>query len=135
MLSKYMILTREFRQVAEAGQVRKEVAAFVDKAYEDKTSATRLTVELTILGAAPGEIGYMHAVYTQDGHDVQKLKPLVPCSHHIHAKFYEMIEDYQEYAVPYDQIIKVLIEGGYDDYLASEWEGQRITPDAFESDS
>ena len=117
------------------GQVRKEVAQFIDKAHEDKTPEARVAVELKTLGAAPGEIGYLHAVYTPGGQDVHKLKSLVPYSHHIHAKFYEMTEDYQEYSIPYDQIVKVLIEGGYDGYLASEWEGQRITQDAFETDS
>jgi len=87
-----------------------------------------------LLDAAPGEFGYMHAVYTPGGQDVQKLKPLVPYSHHIHAKFYEMTEDYEEYSVPYDQIVKVLIEGGYDGYLASEWEGQRTTQDVLNAE-
>ena len=117
------------------GQVRKSVAEFIDKAYEDKTPEAKLAIELKHLDAAPGEFGYMHAVYTPGGQDVQKLKPLVPYSHHIHAKFYEMTEDYVEYGVPYDQIVKVLIEGGYDGYMASEWEGQRTTQDAFETDS
>jgi hypothetical protein len=82
----------------------------------------------------PGELNYLRAVYSPGGQDVAKLRHLVPYSHHIHAKFYEMTKDYQEYSIPYDQIVKVLIEGGYERYLASEWEGQRITQDAFETD-
>src|SRR5208282_1327151 len=35
------------------GQVRKEVAEFIDKAYEDKTPEAKLTVELKTLGAEP----------------------------------------------------------------------------------
>jgi Xylose isomerase-like TIM barrel len=117
------------------GQVRKDIAVFIDKAYEDKMPESKLAIELEAMEASPGEIGYMHAVYTPGGQDVQKLKPLVPYSHHIHAKFYEMTEDYQEYSIPYDQIVQVLVDGGYDGYLASEWEGQRTTQDAVETDS
>lgn len=87
-------------------------ASLIDKAYDDKVAEGKLAIELAALNSMPGEIGYMHAVYTPGGQDVQKLKPLVPYSHPIHAKFYEMTEDYQEYGIPYDQIIRVLIDDG-----------------------
>ena len=117
------------------GQLRQTVAEMIDKAHDDKVGEDRVMVELKALGALPGEVGYLRAVYSPGGQDVQKLRELVPYSHHIHAKFYDMTEDYQEYSIPYDQIVKVLNEGGYEGYLASEWEGQRITQDAFETDS
>jgi hypothetical protein len=117
------------------GQLRKQFAEFVDNAHGEKMPEDQVTVELKTMGAAPAELSYLHAVYSPGGQDVQKLRALVPYSRHIHAKFYEMTEDYREYGIPYDQIVNVLIEGGYEGYLASEWEGQRITQDAFETDS
>lgn len=54
---------------------------------------------------------------------------------HIHGKFYEMLDDYTEYSIPYKQIIDVLKKGGYDGYIASEYEGNRHIQDVYEVDS
>ncbi len=59
----------------------------------------------------------------------------MPCIFHIHAKFYEMLDDGREYSIPYEKIVPVLIEGGYDGYLSSEYEGNRHIQDALEVDS
>jgi len=117
------------------GQLRRSVAALVDNAHASKLPVERAIVELNKIDATESEMAYLQAVYSPGGQDIQKLKPLVPYSHHIHAKFYDMTEDYQESSIPYDQIIQVLIEGGYDGYMVSEYEGQRIAQDAFETDS
>jgi hypothetical protein len=59
----------------------------------------------------------------------------MPYCHHIQAKFYEMTDDRTEYSIPYDEIIPVLIEGGYRGYLSSEYEGNRHIQDVYEVDS
>ena len=46
-----------------------------------------------------------------------------------------MTEDEVEYSIPYDEIVPVLIEGGFDGYLSSEYEGNRHIQDAFPVDS
>jgi sugar phosphate isomerase/epimerase len=67
--------------------------------------------------------------------DPRELLPHMPYLFHIQAKFYEMLDDETEYSIPYDEIIPVLIEGGYDGYLSSEYEGNRHIQDAFPVDS
>jgi hypothetical protein len=59
----------------------------------------------------------------------------MPHIKHFHAKFYEMLPDYTEYSIPYDEIIPVLLEGGFRGYLDSEYEGNRWIHDAFEVNS
>jgi sugar phosphate isomerase/epimerase len=54
---------------------------------------------------------------------------------HIHGKFYEMLEDYTEYSIPYKEVIDVLKKGGYSGYIASEYEGNRHIQDIYEVDS
>jgi sugar phosphate isomerase/epimerase len=54
---------------------------------------------------------------------------------HIHGKFLEMLEDYTEWSIPYKEVIDVLKTGGYDGYIASEYEGNRHIQDVFEVDS
>jgi sugar phosphate isomerase/epimerase len=59
----------------------------------------------------------------------------IPRIVHIHAKFYEMLDDGTEWSIPYEKIIPILIEGGYDGYLSSEYEGNRHIQDVYEVDS
>ncbi len=54
---------------------------------------------------------------------------------HIHGKFYEMLEDYTEYGIPYKEVIDVLKKGGFEGYIASEYEGNRHIQDIYEVDS
>jgi sugar phosphate isomerase/epimerase len=65
----------------------------------------------------------------------RKLLDYMPHILHIHGKFWEMLPDYTEYSIPYEEIIPVLLEGGYQGYLSSEYEGNRWLHDALPVDS
>jgi sugar phosphate isomerase/epimerase len=60
---------------------------------------------------------------------------IAPYVYNIHGKFYEMSEDMKEPNIPYEEIIPALIEAGCTGYINSEYEGQRLTQDAFQTDS
>jgi hypothetical protein len=87
------------------------------------------------MGATPEDvgraIGATRFIYTNP----RRMLDFMPYIFHIHAKFYEMLPEYREYSIPYEDIIPVLIEGGYLGYLSSEYEGNRHIQDAFEVDS
>jgi sugar phosphate isomerase/epimerase len=68
--------------------------------------------------------------YTDPNH----LRDFMPYIHHVHAKFYEMTDEGIEYSIPYDEIVPILVEGGYRGHLSSEYEGQRSIQDAFPVD-
>jgi sugar phosphate isomerase/epimerase len=78
---------------------------------------------------------YLMKVYDTPMQDLKKLKALMPHVFHVHAKCWEMTEEMVEYSIPYDEIVPVLAEGGYDGYLSTEYEGQRFTQDIAETDS
>lgn len=59
-------------------------------------------------------------------HDPKHLLAVLPYTFHIHGKFYEMGADLVERDVAYDLIMPTLIAGGYDGYIMSEYEGQRL---------
>ena len=59
-------------------------------------------------------------------HDPKNLTAVLPYTFHIHGKFYEMDADLVEHDVAYDSIMPKLIAGGYDGYIMSEYEGQRL---------
>ncbi len=72
-----------------------------------------------------------HNVYTNP----KRLTEYVPSIFHIHAKFYEMVDEHTEYSIPYDRIVAALKAGNYQGYLSSEYEGNRHVQDAFLVDS
>jgi hypothetical protein len=72
-----------------------------------------------------------HFVYC----DPNLLKGAKAAIKHIHGKFYEMTDEYREFSIPYDRILTVLAEMGYDGYISSEYEGNRHVQDAFPVDS
>jgi len=64
------------------------------------------------------------------------LKEYIPYTSHIHGKCYDItVPEYREYSIPYEDIVPLLIEGGYDGYIDTEYEGNRWIQDAFEVDS
>lgn len=48
---------------------------------------------------------------------------IMPQVIHIHGKFYDFDAAGNETSIPYDQLLPVFVEGGYNGYLSSEWEG------------
>ena len=58
--------------------------------------------------------------------DPRLLKTCAPYIIHIHGKFYQMNDDLEENDVRYPQIMQSLIEAGYQGYIMSEYEGQRL---------
>jgi sugar phosphate isomerase/epimerase len=67
--------------------------------------------------------------------DPRKMLDYMPYIHHIHGKFWEMLPNYTEFSIPYEEIIPILVEGGYSGYISSEYEGNRWIHDALPVDS
>jgi len=42
---------------------------------------------------------------------------------HVHGKFFEIDESGNEPAVPYPELVQMLVDVGYDGFVSSEWEG------------
>jgi Xylose isomerase-like TIM barrel len=72
-----------------------------------------------------------HMIYA----DPRKMLPYLKYTSHIHGKFYEMVDESTEFSIPYQEIVPLLIEGGYNGYIDSEYEGNRWIQDAIKVDS
>jgi sugar phosphate isomerase/epimerase len=58
------------------------------------------------------------------GHqDPQRWSEILPDVVHVHAKFFEIGDDGREPVVPMEELIDVLVAGGYRGYISSEYEG------------
>ncbi|MFB7893727.1 sugar phosphate isomerase/epimerase family protein [Microbacterium sp. NPDC056044] len=52
---------------------------------------------------------------------------IMPQIFHVHAKFYDIGADGQEPAMDIPRIVRQFVEGGYQGYLSSEWEGHAFS--------
>ncbi len=128
-------LPRVLRDRALRNGATPKILDYVSQAYENGVLSEYIVAETRNMGGNAVDMGYAeasrHNVYSQP----KRLLEFMPSIFHIHAKFYEMLEDGTEYSIPYDKIVPVLIQGGFDGYLSSEYEGNRHIQDAFPVDS
>jgi sugar phosphate isomerase/epimerase len=115
--------------------VRREMADYICEAYEQRIFVEYIAGNVREMGGTPLEIMMAESGRHQIWSNPQRLREHMPRIFHIHAKFYEMLDDYTEYSIPYEKIIPILIEGGYEGYLSSEYEGNRHIQDVHEVDS
>ena len=112
-----------------------EIVDYIVKTYDDHGDTHALMDIVNYRGGGPVDFGLarqaMHYIWT----DPRSMLPHMPLIGHIQAKFYEMTEQEVEYSIPYDRIVPVLVEGGFDGYLSSEYEGNRHIQDAYPVDS
>ena len=108
---------------------------YVCEAYESGQLAEYTIFEARKMGGNAFDVAWAeqcrHAIYTNP----KRLTEYMPYIFHIHAKFYEMLDDGTEYSIPYDKIIPALKAGNYQGFLSSEYEGNRHIQDAFPVDS
>jgi sugar phosphate isomerase/epimerase len=114
--------------------MKKEIANHIITAYENE-AMDNIEEEVAKMGGTADDvhaaISAKEYVYT----DPRRMLDFMPYIFHMHGKVMEMLPDYTEYGIPYEEIIPVLIEGGYDGYLATEYEGNMYLQDAYVVDS
>ncbi|MBP1609580.1 MAG: uncharacterized protein H6Q04_1815 [Acidobacteria bacterium] len=49
----------------------------------------------------------------------------MPYIFHAHCKFWNVTDELTDESIPFEEIIPVLIQGGYDGYVSSEYSGPR----------
>lgn len=57
----------------------------------------------------------------------EKWAEIMPQVIHIHGKFFDFAEDGTEVSVDYERTLKVFVEGGYNGFMSSEYEGHHWT--------
>jgi sugar phosphate isomerase/epimerase len=80
------------------------------------------------LGATPPQIGRLNMAFAMNGRQpIELWKEIIPQTVHIHGKFYGFDENGEEPSIDYHAILKTFAEGGYQGYIASEYEGSAFT--------
>jgi sugar phosphate isomerase/epimerase len=114
---------------------RPDVVDYIVKLYDDHGDTHALMDIVHYRAGTPVEMGLARYATHHIYRDPAELLPHMDLIVHIQAKFYEMVDDSREYSIPYDRIVPILEQGGYEGYLSNEYEGNRHVQDAFEVDS
>ena len=113
----------------------REVAEYIDKAYDDRVLSEYVIQEVEGMNAGGAAMGMAMTLRHNAAFEPKRMLPFMSRIHNIHGKFYEMTEDLVEPSIPYDEIVEVLKQGGYRGYICSEYEGNRWIEDAHPVDS
>ena len=111
------------------------IIQYISDAYAQHQRLDSLIDDVKKMGANDLDLAMANDIQHMTYVNPRRLLEYMPLIFHIHAKFYEMLEDYTEYSIPYHEVVAVLVEGGYTGYLSSEYEGNRHIQDAYEVDS
>jgi sugar phosphate isomerase/epimerase len=114
---------------------RPDLVELIVRTYDDGGDTHGLMDLVNYRHGGPADIGLARQATHYIWSEPKAMLDHMPLIGHIQAKFYEMTDQGTEYSIPYEEIVPVLIEGGFDGYLSSEYEGNRHIQDAFPVDS
>ena len=130
---------RRFPRVVSERALRQgakpELVDVIVKTYDDGGDTHGLMDLVNYRNGGPVDIGLARQATHYIWSDPKAMLDHMPLIGHIQAKFYEMTEQESEYSIPYEEIVPLLVAGGFDGYLSSEYEGNRHIQDAFPVDS
>ncbi|MQY39949.1 hypothetical protein SRB17_79780 [Streptomyces sp. RB17] len=114
---------------------RPDLVDYIVRAYDDHGDTHALMDIVNYRGGGPVEFALArqatHYIWTEP----KEMLAHMPFIGHVQAKFYEMTDEGAEYSIPYEEIVPVLVDGGFSGFLSSEYEGNRHIQDAFRVDS
>ncbi len=125
-----VIIERLIRQGADP-----KIAEFVCKQHEKGVMAEYTIYEVSQMSNRRIDMAVAELSRHNPNVNPVSLLEHMPRIIHIHGKFYEMLDDNTEFSIPYKEVIEVLKKGGFDGYIASEYEGNRHIQDVYEVDS
>ena len=101
--------------------------------YDAKIPLPKALEEAKKMGADETAIWAVNMFYGQaPASDPEELKKIMPYILHFHGKFWTW-ENGQEPSIPYEQIVRALVEGGWTaGWLSTEFEGGRPEVDSYE---
>jgi sugar phosphate isomerase/epimerase len=133
------IFTKRYPRVQVDQHVRNgatpEIAEYITQAWSERILSEYVVRDVRKLGGNPVDIRMAEQIRHMVWSHPKRLLEFMPRIFHIHAKFYEMLPDCTDQCIAYDEVIPVLIEGGFEGYLSSEYEGNRHIQDILEVDS
>ena len=104
-------------------------------AYEQGILSEYIIAEARNMGGNPVTSASLKRAGTMFGRSPSACSNSCRISSTFTPSSYDMVDDEHEYSIPYDKIVPVLIQGGFNGYLSSEYEGRLANPGCHEVDS
>lgn len=121
-------LTRELQ--IRAGTLTRDIALYIEDSYRKGMDKVEVASKVKGMKPKPGDTNYIDRVYNAGAscQNPKDLIPLLPYCKHIHAKCHEMTKgnEFNDTEMLYNEVVPILMEHGFDGYIATEFEGQRI---------
>lgn len=111
---------------ARAGGARDEVLSQIISWCESHIPFAEMVANANALGVNDAEMSVVQSFARNVFTDPEELRAFAPYIFHCHGKFYDMDENCRETSIDYENPIRVLREIGYEGYISSEFEGQRL---------
>ena len=111
-------------QALEAGSRQEKIDAVLNMMKEGKSLENALALDLT-----PVEKQYTEEFYHKFGNpaDLADLKVMLKHTTMIHGKFYYLADSENDPCIPFDKIIPIIKESGYEKYIVAEYEGHHYS--------
>ena len=113
----------------------RDAADFVAKAYEDRKLSEYIIGDVLEKWGPGPQVALAETTRHNAAFEPKRMLEFMPRIHNIHGKFYEMTDEMTEYSIPYDKVVAILKQGGYQGHICSEYEGNRWIEDAMEVNS
>lgn len=111
------------KEALESGCRKEKLDEMILKHRQMKSSDEVLEGDYTQIEKQYGE--QLEEAYNHPA-TLGQLKEIIDCVFYIHGKFYYLPEDLHDECIPYDRILPVLKECGYNGYIACEYEGHHF---------
>ena len=101
--------------------------------WRDGLKVDRMTVfqRWMASGIPMGGVGLLARMFGMFGRQsVEAWREIMPRVIHVHGKFYDIDANGEETAIPFRELLPMLVDAGYEGYISSEWEGHVFTDDS-----
>jgi sugar phosphate isomerase/epimerase len=124
-----MLATYEARGVspelthAIAAEWEADTTVLMDDDDQDRQFEHYLAIAQSLGGGDVAQAFAINAVALFGHQQPQDWAEILPWIVHVHGKFYDIDTTGDEPAVPYRELLRVLVAGGYEGSMSTEWEG------------
>ncbi len=118
------------------GGAREEMLQFAAQLRYDEVPMDQAMKTMQEKGANGAEMGAINGMYGfvtfYNEPDLEGLKEILPYCVEMHGKFHYIHEDLHEHSIPYERILPIIKESGWDGYIMTEYEDHDpVTGDTF----
>ena len=114
---------------ARSEGARDEILSRIVSWCEAHIPFAEMMAKANALGANSTEMAVVQSFARNVFTHPDELRDFAPFIFHCHGKFYDMDDDCLETSIDYENPIRVLKDIGYEGYISSEFEGQRLYGD------